>query len=172
MRICLLLLALLPAAALKAQMVGGHVVDQQGAPVRGAVVTLVDSGLVAVDSAACDSSGAFYLTAMRGGGYLMRVSAPGLAPVGGRAFRLEGSEFHQERITLNVVAGAAAARVFTELKVQEPATPMAGNRAPVYPVALRAQRVGGETPCAVRGRFNGRACSRNGQGAPIHAGRV
>ena len=125
-------------------MVGGQVVDQHGAPVRGAVVTLLDSAFVAVDSAAADSTGTFYLTARRPGGYLLRVAAPGLAPVGSRAFRLEGGEFHQERIILAVVAGAPDARIYTEFEVEEPATPMPGNPAPAYPEALRAQGIEGQ----------------------------
>ncbi len=125
-------------------MVGGQVVDEHGAPVRGAVVTLLDSAFVGVDSAASDSTGAFYLAARKPGGYLLRVAAPGLAPVESRAFRLEGSEFHQERIKLAVAAGAPDARIYTDVEVEELAEALPGNQAPAYPLALRNQGIEGE----------------------------
>lgn len=136
---CLPLLA--HGAGLVAQTVGGQVVDSKGQPIRGAIVRLLDSALVVLDSASLDSTGTFYVAGARPGMYRLRFDAPGITRILSKAFRLERDEFHQERFVINVLPNE---RVYFDFQVSQQVTPIPGNASPRYPAALRSERVEGE----------------------------
>jgi hypothetical protein len=120
-RVAPVLLALLLAAPLGAQSVSGNFVDQAGAPVPSARVTLRDETGRVVHSALTDASGRFALRAPAAGRYVLRAERIGFASTSSEPLTLAAGE----QVTHRLVGG--------------------GQR-----VLLDAVVVEGETRCALR----------------------
>ena len=90
----------LAARALDAQGVRGVVVTGDSVPVRGAVVSLLDSLGNGVVSGLSDEFGRFDLRAPRRGSWRLRVEAVGFARVTSFTFELASAEVMVRRVQL------------------------------------------------------------------------
>jgi Carboxypeptidase regulatory-like domain len=69
-----------PAAAAATSTLRGHITDPSGALIPGAKITISNSSGTAVTSATADSSGAYSVTGLPPGGYILTANYAGFAP--------------------------------------------------------------------------------------------
>jgi iron complex outermembrane receptor protein len=123
-------------AAEQTMSTSGTVVDSSGGAVLGATVTLTDDAGVTRGRTVTDASGAYTITSVRPGSYLLRV---------------EHAAFETERVQVTLNAGTTPLRVVLKVAgVQEFVTVEgAGYRAPSAGAATRTGGTALETPVAV-----------------------
>ncbi len=115
-KVVLLAWMVLGAAPLRAQAVAGTLVSvPAGAPVSGALVTLLDGGGVAVDTAQSDAEGRFALKAPGAGGFQVRAERVGYATSVSPTFSLTAGEVREVRLET-----APAVAMLDELRVTAP----------------------------------------------------
>ena len=123
-----------------AQTLGGQVVQlDTKKPVGGAAVALVDDSARVVASVSAGPDGAFYLDAPAAGVYRLVVLVSGGSFVS-PSVSLEAGKTVEQRFSVPDIPSSFAAALFAR-DVTKPATPVPGNRGPVYPPGLAEERI-------------------------------
>jgi hypothetical protein len=123
-----------------AQTLGGQVVQlDTKKPVGGAAVALVDDSARVVASASAGPDGAFYLDAPAAGVYRLVVLVSGGSFVS-PSVSLDSGKTVEQRFSVPDIPSSFAAALFAR-DVTKPATPVPGNRGPVYPPGLAEERI-------------------------------
>jgi len=118
-----------------AQTLGGQVVQlDTKKPLGGAAVALVDDSARVVASTSASSEGAFYLDAPAAGTYRLVVLVAGGSFVS-PGVQLDAGKTVEKYFSVPDVPATFAAALFAR-DVTKPATPVPGNRGPVYPAGL------------------------------------
>jgi Gram-negative bacterial TonB protein C-terminal len=123
-----------------AQTLGGQVVQlDTEKPVGGAAVALVDDSARVVASASAGPDGALYLDAPAAGVYRLVVLVSGGSFVS-PGVSLDSGKTVEQRFSVPDIPSSFAAALFAR-DVTKPATPVPGNRGPVYPAGLAEERI-------------------------------
>jgi hypothetical protein len=137
---CSLTIVLCATRLAGAQTLGGQVVQlDTKKPVGGAAVALVDDSARVVASASAGPDGAFYLDAPAAGVYRLVVLVSGGSFVS-PSVSLEAGKTVEQRFSVPDIPSSFAAALFAR-DVTKPATPVPGNRGPVYPPGLAEERI-------------------------------
>jgi len=100
--LALILLLLTAAHAESGATLAGTVKDPQGRAVPGAALTLVSRTGAASSATTSDSTGAYHFHALPEGNYLVRVEAPGFAPLLAEDIRLTASATETRDLVLQL----------------------------------------------------------------------
>ena len=135
----------LPAGTVRvasAQTLGGQVVQlDTKKPLGGAAVALVNDSAEVVATTSASADGAFYLDAPAAGVYRLVVFVSGASFVGPMV-QLDSGKTIEREFSVPDVPIAFASTLFAR-DVTKPATPVPGNRDPVYPAELAQQGIRG-----------------------------
>jgi hypothetical protein len=131
---------LAPAREAAAQTLGGQVLQlDTKKPLAGAAVALVDDSARVVASASASEEGAFYLDAPGAGSYRLVVLVSGGSFVS-PSVQLDAGRTVEKYFSVPDVPSTFAATLFAR-DVTKPASPIPGNRAPVYPAGLAEEGI-------------------------------
>ena len=137
---CSLTILVAPAREAAAQTLGGQVLQlDTKIPLAGAAVALVVDSARVVASASASPAGAFYLDAPGAGTYRLVVLVSGGSFVS-PSVQLDAGKTVEKYFSVPDVPATFAATLFAR-DVTKPATPVPGNRAPVYPAGLAEEGV-------------------------------
>ena len=129
-----------PVRVASAQTLGGQIVQlDTKKPLGGAAVALVNDSAEVVATASASAEGAFYLDAPAAGVYRLVVFVSGASFVGPTVQLDSGKTIEREFSVPDVPDTFASTRFARD--VTKPATPVPGNRDPVYPAELAQQGV-------------------------------
>jgi hypothetical protein len=90
------------AAPVTAATVHGHVADPTGAVIPGAAVTIATSAGTAVKSVTADDSGAYSVTGLKPGGYIVQASFTGFAPFSSPTIQLAAGQSKRVDIAMAI----------------------------------------------------------------------
>jgi hypothetical protein len=137
---CSVTTLLAPAREAAAQTLGGQVLQlDTKKPLAGAAVALVDDSARVVASASASEEGAFYLDAPGAGSYRLVVLVSGGSFVS-PSVQLDAGRTVEKYFSVPDVPSTFAATLFAR-DVTKPASPIPGNRAPVYPAGLAEEGI-------------------------------
>ncbi len=140
-RLTLAALLVMPAAAARAQTIGGRAVDQSTRlPLRRVTVALLPDSGVAVATAKTDDGGLFYLTAPAAGQYRVEFTVSAGVTFASAPVRVGPTEFAQNEYIVPLPRD----RVYFEFQVEKPVVPLPSVMGPRYPTELKAMNVQGE----------------------------
>ena len=123
-----------------AQTLGGQVVQLDSKkPIGGAAVALVNDSARVVASSSAGADGAFYLDAPAAGEYRLVLLVSGGSFVS-PSVRLDAGKTVERQFSVPDVPSTFAAALFAR-DVTKPATPVPGNRGPVYPPGLAEEGI-------------------------------
>ncbi|MBI3451161.1 MAG: carboxypeptidase regulatory-like domain-containing protein [Acidobacteria bacterium] len=147
--LCLLLLALAPAAAINAGHVQGRIFDDSGHPIRGAVVTISGDRAVGVWDCETDESGFYRIAGLPATTELkLKVVAPERATVERSGYSVRADETVHLNFRLRP-KGVYATLVITDPRVPYHKTALAGARE-TLPAGVRVFEATERTPDVVR----------------------
>ncbi len=96
--------ASVPASAVTTGTLRGHIADPTGALIPGATITILTSAGGTVKTTTADSAGAYSVTGLARGGYIIRATYDGFAPFSSPTIQLAGGQSKRVDVSMAVEA--------------------------------------------------------------------
>ena len=120
-----------PAQTNSTATLHGHIADQTGAMIPGAKITITNALGVAVTSATADASGAYTVTGLAPGGYIVQANVDGFAPFSSPTVQLAASQSKRVDIAMAVEAAEQSVTVTDEEGAPDVSTEAGSNASAV-----------------------------------------